>query len=527
MKHLRTLLCAAWISATALSTFAQGTAFTYQGRLNDGGNAASGIYDLRFALYDLSSGGLQQGDALTNAATAVSNGLFTVTLDFGNQFPGADRWLELGVRTNGGGAFTSLIPRQPITATPYAITAANLSVALPSASLSGTYANAVTLNNGANSFSGNGANLTALNASQLASGTVPASALSNAWRIGGNGGTAPGTHFIGTTDNQPLELRVNNQRGLRLEPNSSLAPNVIGGSPLNFTGPGVVGATIAGGGAADWGGTIYTNAVMAAFGTVGGGANNIVQTDARFATIAGGYGNTIQPIAYYATVSGGELNTVRSNASLSAIGGGGGNTTDGIYGTIPGGKENTAVQYAFAAGYRAKAIHQGAFVWGDANNADISSAGANSVTMRASGGYRLFSNSGATAGVSLPAGSGSWTTLSDRNAKENFAEINPRQVLEKVAALPLATWNYKSQDASIRHMGPTAQDFRAAFGLGESETGIATIDADGVALTAIQGLNQKVESETAALRAENLALMRELTELKKLFTQLTQTQKGK
>src|SRR5687767_471244 len=102
------------------TTFAQGTAVTYQGRLNYRAVAADGIYDLRFALYDTLTLGTQQGPILTNTATAVSNGLFTATLDFGNQFPGADRWLEIGVRTNGGDSFFTLSPRQQITATPYA-----------------------------------------------------------------------------------------------------------------------------------------------------------------------------------------------------------------------------------------------------------------------------------------------------------------------------------------------------------------------------------------------------------------------
>jgi hypothetical protein len=110
---------------TAASCLAQGTAFTYQGRLDDGGAPANGIYDLRFAIYDAASAGTPQGDALTNAATAVSNGLFTVTLDFGNQFPGSDRWLEISVRTTGEGAFSTLNPRQPLTATPYATRSAS------------------------------------------------------------------------------------------------------------------------------------------------------------------------------------------------------------------------------------------------------------------------------------------------------------------------------------------------------------------------------------------------------------------
>src|SRR5262245_38764592 len=84
---------AALITPSALR--AQGTAFTYQGRLDDGGSPASGTYDLTFALFDHASGVAQIGGTLTNAAIAVTNGLFTVTLDFGAQFPGARRWLEI------------------------------------------------------------------------------------------------------------------------------------------------------------------------------------------------------------------------------------------------------------------------------------------------------------------------------------------------------------------------------------------------------------------------------------------------
>jgi len=112
------------------SVSAQGTAFTYQGRLNDGANLANGNYDLTFALFDAASAGAQQGTTLTNAAIAVSNGLFTVALDFGNQFPGADRWLEIGVRANGDtNDFLILAPRQQLTATPYATRAASASAA--------------------------------------------------------------------------------------------------------------------------------------------------------------------------------------------------------------------------------------------------------------------------------------------------------------------------------------------------------------------------------------------------------------
>lgn len=152
----------------------------------------------------------------------------------------------------------------------------------------------------------------------------------------------------------------------------------------------------------------------------------------------------------------------------------------------------------------------------------LGSTNNNSMTLRAVGGFRLFTDSGATTGARLAAGGGSWTSMSDRNAKENFAPVNPREILDKVAALPVQNWNYKSQPAETRHIGPTAQDFKAAFGVGESDTGITAVDTDGVALAAIQGLNQKLEEErrqSAArlerLEAENAGLrqaLRELTE---------------
>ena len=118
-----------------LSTaFAQGTAFTYQGRLTSGTNAASGIYDLRFTIYDSSGGPTVIAGPLTLDPVAISNGLFTVTLDFGARvFTGEPRWLGMEIRTNGGGAFTTLAPRQAITATPYA----QLAGAVPDGAITG------------------------------------------------------------------------------------------------------------------------------------------------------------------------------------------------------------------------------------------------------------------------------------------------------------------------------------------------------------------------------------------------------
>ena len=169
----------AWLSTLnpQLSASPLGTAFTYQGKLADAGNPANGIYDLRFTIYDALADGDAVGGPLTNAAVAVSNGLFTVPLDFGaGAFSGEARWLEIGVRTNGSTHdFTLLSPRQPLTPAPQAlyassagsVAASNLLGTLPDARLS---TNVALLNTGptftgtlsAGGFSGNGAALTNL-----------------------------------------------------------------------------------------------------------------------------------------------------------------------------------------------------------------------------------------------------------------------------------------------------------------------------------------------------------------------------
>ncbi len=160
---LHSLLVALALAAGSYQAAAQGTAFTYQGHLNDGANPATGSYDLTFSLFNVVSGAGQVGATITNSATGVSNGLFTVVLDFGANFPGADRWLEIGVRTNGGGTFATLAPRQKLLPTPYAIfanTAGNLSGIVPLADLPPTVAQ---LNDSGtqNFFAGGGAgNLT-------------------------------------------------------------------------------------------------------------------------------------------------------------------------------------------------------------------------------------------------------------------------------------------------------------------------------------------------------------------------------
>jgi hypothetical protein len=269
-------------------------------------------------------------------------------------------------------------------------------------------------------------------------------------------------------------------------------------------------ATVAGGGsnqANQYGATVSgggSNTASVVYATVGGGNGNTASGQGAF--IGGGgwdgnsyLGNNVNGAA--AVVVGGVSNSASN--SYSAIGGGKANTASGIASTIPGGFSNTASgNFSFAAGQNAHAVQDGAFIWADSTNTAISTTVANQFLVRASGGVTMYSNSAASIGVQLAPGSGSWSSASDRNLKANFANVDGLQVLDALAGIPIQTWNYQSQDASIRHLGPMAQDFRAAFGLGENDTTISTVDAQGVALAAIQGLYHLAQSQDAQLKSQ-------------------------
>ncbi len=239
--------------------------------------------------------------------------------------------------------------------------------------------------------------------------------------------------------------------------------------------------------------------------TVAGGDDNLA--DANHATVGGGRANTAK--GYYATVGGGRGNTASQN--YATVGGGRGNTANGYYATVLGGRENRASgDYSLATGYGAKvdASHDGAMLFADGTALNFFSSAANEFAARCTGGARFVSavnGSGTpTAGVTMAAGGGSWSTISDRNAKRDFEAVDKRELLDRLAKVPITTWRYRTQDASIRHIGPVAQDFHAAFDVGKDDKRIATVDADGVALGAIQGLHELVkekDAQIAALRA--------------------------
>ncbi|HEY5909168.1 MAG TPA: hypothetical protein VJA21_01040 [Verrucomicrobiae bacterium] len=348
--YLRLILLASFVLPATLSVAAtrMGAAFTYQGRLDDGGAPAKGIYDLRFTVYDLPSGGTAVGASITNNSVTVSEGLFAVKLDFGaDVFAGDARWLEIGVKTEGGRAFTVLSPRQLLTPSPYALYAPSAGTAR------GVVAGAIT---------GSDIQAGSITSLQVADGTIaqadlsPDLASNTFWRLGGNSATASGVNFLGTTDNEALEFKANGRRGFQLGYASHVygdpivtavdrTMNLIGGYTSNSVSAGVIGATIGGGGylydallaGSD---TSHPNRVTGDFGTVGGGFDNVAGTG----------------------------------------------------GTVPGGRDNSATgEGSFAAGRNAAAAFAGSFVWGD-GTASTGSGGANRFVARATGGVRFYTD---------------------------------------------------------------------------------------------------------------------------------------
>jgi hypothetical protein len=136
--------------------------------------------------------------------------------------------------------------------------------------------------------------------------------------------------------------------------------------------------------------------------------------------------------------------------------------------------------------------------------------------MRASGGTWIFSNAAQTSGVLLAAGANAWVAVSDSTKKRNIRLVNTKEVLDKVAALPIKQWSYKSQDPSIEHIGPMAQDFWKLFHIGDDSLGISTIDPAGIALAAIQEL----QKQNAELKAQNNSLEKQVTEIRLQLQQL-------
>jgi hypothetical protein len=336
---------------------AQGTAFTYQGSLDINGLPANGYYDFEFTLFGQSVLGSPASPTLTNANVLVTGGLFTTTLDFGADILAVtNNYLDIAVCTNGSDAFVELSPRQLLTTAPYAATA------LTAANLAGVLANnSVQPGAAAATISGGSGNViqNSANGATIGGGTQNVIETNNDYSTvsGGGGNTIEDGSFYSSIAGGFGNTVQGNASGCAIAGTDNSIDfgaysSVIGGGEHNEINANSAGCAIAGGG----------------YGAIGFGVN--------FGTIAGGYGNVIL-----------------DGSGFAALGGGRQNTNEGNYSTIPGGSQNVAGgDYSFAAGLQAKALHQGSFVWADAEASPFSSTAADQFLVRASGGVGINMN---------------------------------------------------------------------------------------------------------------------------------------
>ena len=262
-----------------------------------------------------------------------------------------------------------------------------------------------------------------------------------------------------------------------------------------------------------------TSTAMGAFTT----ASGTDSTAMGFATAATGLRSTA--MGSLTTASGDESTAI----GLATLASGDNSTAMGV--------ETAARAFSSTAmgrGAETTASAVGSFVYGDASDGIVASSLPNQFLVRAAGGVVFWSSANTTTGsnVALFSGTSAWSSLSDVNSKENFRDIAAEEVLAKIAAMPVREWNFKTQDRAIRHLGPTAQDFHAAFGLGEDPLRISTLDADGVALAAVRALEARttrlagndsdLAQENADLRAQIRDLERAVGDLRAVVATLGQ-----
>lgn len=341
---------------------------------------------------------------------------------------------------------------------------------------------------------------------------------------GGQQNTASANYATVGGGNSNTAIGTNSTIGGGLSNTAIGAVSTVGGGWLNFA-SGTV-STVGGG---------QSNIANGDRSTVGGGQNNTA-SDFR-STVGGGQSNTAS--GFLSTVGGGQFNTASGSRSTvgggesnvasgtsSTVGGGESNIASGNYVTIGGGWLNSASgDYCVVIGSVAKALNDGSIVIAanvPTSNADsIASGGVEQLVIRADSGIYLTNISevapynpskliNTVGGAYLSSIGTNWTNASDKNQKENFTEIDPEELLEKISKLSISQWNYKEEDESIKHIGPVAQDFYALFGVGSDDLSISTIDPAGIALAAIKALNK-----------ENKELCERLEKLEKLIDELS------
>ena len=285
-----------------------------------------------------------------------------------------------------------------------------------------------------------------------------------------------------------------------------------------------------GGGAGNLAGALDPDASnWGEFATVGGGGGN--RATGRYSVIAGGGqwnggpdGN--RAAGDYSVVGGGagcqagyELGGGPAEGHYATVAGGWRNVASGDFSAIPGGEENRAAgEGSFAAGRYAKALDNGSIVLAATVTTDpadsLSSGREGQMVLRADEGFYLTESGGPapttsrfldTSTGAYLSSSGQWMDVSDRNAKEDFTEVDRRVLLDRVGALPIFDFRFKADDQGARHLGPVAQDFHRIFELGENDRTVSALDVAGVSLAAIQRLhelNREQQEEITQLRGQ-------------------------
>src|SRR5689334_16872809 len=446
------------LSAALAATFALASApsfartFNYHGTLNADGKPAEGRYDLVLTLYSARSGGSIIAGPMTVYGVPVHEGRFNTDVNIDNNTPVSHAaYLDVQVKESAGSApLTSLAGRTPV--------------------------------------------------------SVDDTACPGAWSLDGNAGNPAGS-ILGTVDDNDVDMYANSLHLMNLSAGSG---GVTMAPAFTFYAAGVSSTAVS-----------YSDgtAPNAAY-SFAGGYNGGTSFEGSFV-----WGDSLGPAIFdtapdqfIAEAHGG----VGINTALSPVGG----SLDAevtIAPTDPGLDadlmlmENTTAPYggfdifAHADGYFGidGVINNGGAIEYDPImyvNFIGSSGGAIMFNGASASGALTVGTSGNNGNGAFLSGGGTWTNASSRTFKEGFTAVDPLHVLAELVAMPVQTWFYKDAHDEGQHMGPVAEDFAATFGLGKDERHIATVDESGVAFAAIQGLNQKVESETARLEGRSTEL---------------------
>jgi hypothetical protein len=456
-----------WLPSSAAAPL--GTAFTYQGQLVKDGALVSDTCDFIFGLWNSDVVGNEViGSPVGPVSVGVEKGLFTVDLDFGNgAIDGDARWLEISVRCSEDAGFLLLSPRVELTPAPHALYCAN--------------------------------------AGQL-------------------DGQDPGDFITGVVATDGLEGGGSSGEVTLAIANGGVSSAKIGTGAVTTTKIGDSQVTS----------PKLANAVVATDKLA-----NLAVTSAKVAANAIGNSRLAMDLASLGKISGGVIAT--SGTTVMVIGTDS-NPNNSANLQLHGFDNQLMINHTGVG----TATHRASIVYNNFDNLPHVEGGLvfqrrsglgefqqNLVAIRADRGWMSIAKligdlspqhpihigtNGDTSngnGAHVTVG-GVWTNGSDRSSKQNFEEIDRQEILRRVVELPITQWQYKGEPEQIYHIGPVAQDFYAAFGTGSDDRYIGTIDADGVALAAIQGLHEIVSEKNCMmsdLQDQNSELTRRNAEL--------------